>query len=129
MHKFKQKKATHISPVLSRADSPLRVSHSHSAHKCWSVKFLTGDTYSAYELVIRSVHAYQTFQNGIVAMKRNWKPIPRINYYVCIIESDWQPPACSLVSLLKFAGFEQYMCTVQRMIENKKNYLDLLWEW
>lgn len=29
------------------------------------------NTYSAYELVIRSVHAYQTFQNGIVAMKRN----------------------------------------------------------
>lgn len=49
--------------------------------------------------------------------------------YVCIIESDWQSPAFSLVSLFKFAGFEQYMCTVQRMIENKKNYLDLLWEW
>lgn len=36
-----KKKTAHISAVLSRADSPLRVSHSHSAHKCWSVKFLT----------------------------------------------------------------------------------------
>lgn len=103
-------------------------SFSFCAQKCWSVKFLTGDTYSAYELVIRSLHAYQTFQNGIVAMKRNWKPIPRINVSY-IIESDWQPPACSLVSLFKFAGFEQYICAVQRMIENKKNYSDLPWEW